>query len=290
MSEQKFLDELNKMSDEEIAAIQDKIQVENDQFTKDRYSRRANIGTYMSQVSPNITSEQERKNLAKKQMELDRLKNKNKNKKESSRDTKLETKIKKLQEEINNIIDKNETVGVLSPETLEDAEIKAKKVRQARFNLLKNEITEGVKKSKVYKGLDINTEEMTADEAVNQFIEQEGANLLYDLSLLNANLEEETNNKVKRKIRKKIKEVELEYNDLEQTADEARNSHGFLLEDNASGKMKIVINEDMALTDGVGNINVAAHELLHAVLRNVFISEKPGFRAKEVKGVGVQTG
>ena len=288
LTEQEFLNELNKMTDEEIAANQDRIKVENDNFTKNRFLRRANIGTYMSQISPNITNEQDRRRLANKQMELDRLRLKNKNKKESSRDKKLDDKIKSLQEEINNIIETYDTQPQIAPETELDAQRTKEKVKQARFNFLKNEILKNTKNTKAYKSIDISTDELSADEAVNQFIEQEGANLLYDLSLLNANLEAETDAKVKRQIRKKIKEVEQEYNALEQNAEEARTSHGFLLEDNATGKMKIIINSDMALADG-GNINVAAHEFLHAVLRNVFLTET-GFRARELKGVGVQTG
>ena len=288
ITEKQFLTELSNMTDEEVAMMQDKIKVTGDKFTNNRWKTRSNIGTYMSQISPTVTNQEDRRRLAKKQMELDRLKAKNKNKNESSKDTSLEERIKKIQEEISGIIATYDTQPQIAPETELDAQRTREKVKQARFNFLKNEILEGVRKSKSYKNLDITSEEMTADEAVNQFIEQEGNNLLYDLSLLNANLEAETDSKVKKQIRKKIKEVEQEYNTLEQTAEEARTSHGFLLEDNSTGKMKIVINSDMALADG-GNINVAAHELLHAVLRNVFLTET-GFRARELKGTGLQTG
>ena len=42
------------------------------------------------------------------------------------------------------------------------------------------------------------------------------------------------------------------------------------------------------MTDGI-NINIAAHEFMHAVLRSTFLTEK-GFRAREAKGAGLQTG
>ena len=288
ITEKQFLTELSNMTDEEVAMMQDKIKVKGDKFTNNRWQTRSNVGTYMSQVSPTVTNQEDRRRLAKKQMELDRLKVKNKNKNESSKDTSLEERITKIQEQISDIIATYDTQPEIAPEMELDAQRTREKVRQARFNFLKNEILEGTKQSKSFKNMDISAEEMSADEAVNQFIEQEGANLLYDLSLLNANLEAETDAKVKRQIRKKIREVEQEYNTLEQAAEEARTSHGFLLEDNSTGKMKIVINSDMALADG-GNINVAAHELLHGVLRNVFLTET-GFRARELKGTGLQTG
>ena len=52
--------------------------------------------------------------------------------------------------------------------------------------------------------------------------------------------------------------------------------------------MTIVINTSKDISSA-GNINVAAHELLHAVLRNTFLTET-GLRARELKGTGLQTG
>ena len=118
----------------------------------------------------------------------------------------------------------------------------------------------------------IRDREGTADQAFEKFFAQEEQNLLYDLALLNENLEQATDNETKSQIRKKIKDVEKEYNDLEQMAEEARTAQGFLLEDNATGKMTIFINEDVAMTDGI-NINIAAHEFMHAVLRSTFLTE-----------------
>ena len=281
------------MTDEEVAVIQDKIKVENDDFTKNRFLRKSNIGTFMSQVSPTVTNEEDRRKLANKQMELNRLNRKNKGKKESSKDTKLDEKIKTLEQEINDILATYDTQPQISPETELNAQRTKEKAKQARFNFLKNEITEGVRKNKAYKNMDISSQELTADEAVNEFIEQESANLGYDLTLLNEKLSKATDNKTKRQIRKKIKEVQNEINSLDNIAEEARGTHGFLLEDYATGKLKIVINTDMALADN-GNINVEAHEFLHAVLRHTFIDDTSELsatgRARELKGTGVQTG
>ena len=101
------------------------------------------------------------------------------------------------------------------------------------------------------------------------FVKQEADNLGYDLTLLNDQLSETTDAKTKRNIRKKIKEVEAEIQALDENSKEAKNAHGFLLENNATGEMTIVINTSKDISSA-GNINVAAHELLHAVLRNTF--------------------
>ena len=287
VTEQELLRELNKMSDVEIAEMQDQIEIKNDSFTKNRIRQRANRGRYEAQVSERVTDKADRKLLAKKLAELDREKAKDASKKkkndvlspfvEAQNDN-----ITLLENQIKNILNKYQGAD---SKAFQD---RNKKIRLARLRFLKNEITEGVKKTKAYKKMDISAEEGSADEAFAKFFAQEEQNLLYDLALLNENLEQATDNKTKRQIRKKIKEVEAEYNSLEQTAQEARTAQGFLLEDNATGKMTIFINEDVAMTDGI-NINVAAHELLHAVLRNTFLTEK-GFRAREAKGAGLQTG
>jgi len=288
MTEKQLLRELNKMSDVEIAEIQDKIEIKNDNFTKNRIQQRATKGTYEARIAEKVTDKADRKLLAKKLAELDREKAKDRSKKK--KDDVLSPFVEAqndnvtlLENQIKNILNKYQ-----GPTDTKAFQERNKKIKIARLNFLKNEITEGVKKTKAYKKMDIDTEEVSADQAVEKFFAQEEQNLLYDLSLLNENLEQATDNKTKKEIRKKIKEVEAEYNSLEQNAQEARASQGFLLEDNATGKMTIVINEDVALTDGI-NINVAAHELLHAVLRNTFLTEK-GFRAREAKGAGIQTG
>ena len=288
LTEQELLRELNKMSDVEIAEMQDQIEVKNDDFTKKRIQNRVNRGTYEARIAEKVTDKADRKLLAKKFAELDREKAKDRSKKkkddvlspfvEAQNDN-----IALLENQIKTILNKYQ-----GPTDTKAFQERNKKIKLARLNFLKNEITEGVKKTKAYKKMDIDTEEVSADQAVEKFFAQEEQNLLYDLSLLNENLEQATDNKTKKEIRKKIKEVEAEYNSLEQNAQEARTAQGFLLEDNATGKMTIVINEDVALTDGI-NINVAAHELLHAVLRNTFLTEK-GFRAREAKGAGLQTG
>ena len=187
----------------------------------------------------------------------------------------------------------NEIIGKYTAVDGRTKDVRARKkvaadVRASRRKMLMDEITAKVKKTKAYKEADIDTEEVTGDEAVQRFIDQETDNLAFDMALLNEELDNAKTEQQRKEIQEKIAEVESEMNSLEQNAQEAKDAHGFLLEDYATGKMKIIINTNKAISDN-GNINVAAHELLHAVLRNTFMTEK-GFRAQEAKGVGLQTG
>jgi len=287
VSEKTLLKELYNMSDVEVAEILDKIKITNDNFTKNRILQRAEAGRYQSEISSEVTNIDDRKKLAELQMKLDNFERQNKSK-SIFKSPGLQNKINETQKQINDILDTYATQPQVSPETSQAFKDSAAKIRAARNKFLTDEITEKVKKSKIYKSRDIDTKNLTAQESVDLFIKNEAANLGYDLTLLNEKLTTTKDAKTKRAIQKKIKEIQGEINALEQNAEEARASHGFLLEDNATGKMTIVINDDVALSDGA-NINVAAHELLHAILRNTFLTEK-GLRAREVKGVGLQTG
>ena len=287
VSEKTLLKELYNMSDVEVAEILDKIKITNDNFTKNRILQRAESGRYQSEISPEVTNIDDRKKLAELQMKLDNFERQNKSK-SIFKSPGLQNKIDETQKQINDILDTYATQPQVSPETSQAFKDSAAKIRAARNKFLTDEITEKVKKSKIYKNRDIDTKNLTAQESVDLFIKNEAANLGYDLTLLNEKLTTTKDAKTRREIKRKIKEVQGEINALEQNAEEARTSHGFLLEDNATGKMTIVINDDVALSDGA-NINVAAHELLHAILRNTFLTEK-GLRAREVKGVGLQTG
>lgn len=68
-----------------------------------------------------------------------------------------------------------------------------------RLQLLKDEITKGVKQTKFYRKANIKTEEATGDQAVDMFAKQEADNLGYDLTLLNNELSETTDAKKKKK-------------------------------------------------------------------------------------------
>lgn len=287
VSEKTLLKELYNMSDVEVAEILDNIKITNDNFTKNRILQRAEAGRYQAEISSEVTNINDRKKLAELQMKLDNFERQNKSK-SIFKSPGLQNKIDETQKQINDILDTYATQPQVSPETSQAFKDSAAKIRAARNKFLTDEITEKVKKSKIYKNRDIDTKNLTAQESVDLFIKNEAANLGYDLTLLNEKLTTTKDAKTRRAIKRKIKEVQGEINALEQNAEEARTSHGFLLEDNATGKMTIVINDDVALSDGA-NINVAAHELLHAILRNTFLTEK-GLRAREVKGVGLQTG
>jgi hypothetical protein len=257
------------------------IKIDNDDNYANNVYERLSKSIIKTQIDDRVSDEADIEKLTDLEFQLQQLQGK-KNKTRSGKE-----KIKEIQTEIDEIVQKYSGVDRRTKDVRGRKKV-AEDVRKARRKILMDEITEGVRKSKAFKEEDIDIEEVTGEQAVERFIEQEENNLAYDIALLQEELAAAKDSKEKTKIRKKIKEVEAEQSALRENAKEAKNAHGFLLEDNSTGRMKIVINTDKAISDN-GNINVAAHELLHAVLRNTFLTEK-GYRAKEAKGVGIQTG
>ena len=269
---------------EELASI--KFDIDNDDVFATEITNKLNDILQESQIDERVSDQADRKKL----VELNKQYNKAKadtEKKGIFTVPDAKQNLKNVESEIDNIINKYKDVDRRIKDVRARKKV-AENVRTSRRKILMDEITAKVKKTKAYKEADIDTEEVTAEEAVQRFIDQETNNLALDMSLLNEELNNAKTTKQKKEIQNKIEEVESEMNSLEQNAQEAKDAHGFLLEDNATGKMKIIINTNKSISDN-GNINVAAHELLHAVLRNTFMTEK-GFRAKEAKGVGLQTG
>ena len=142
---------------------------------------------------------------------------------------------------------------------------------------------------------------MQSDVGAQMRLDQEEKSAMYDIGLLEAerakienndpSLTEDYNTLEKRveaikQIDAEIQAIESGVNEVRNNMSEAKNSHGFLLEDSESGKMKIVINEDKAIADEGGNINVAAHEFLHAVLNKSFNSRAKNFAVKSPRGIG----
>ena len=278
---------INTATPEEIANID--IEIENDPILKSEYENKKQKGYLQTQVDPVVSDPSDRARAAELQQEKINLEAKIK-KGGIFKGVNTETKLENVNKEIDAILNKySPEVGpAVDPAGVEARTVVKDEAYKNRLQLLKDEITKGVKQTKFYRKANIKTEEATGDEAVDMFVKQEADNLGYDLTLLNDQLSETTDAKTRRDISKKIKEVEAEIQALDENSKEAKNAHGFLLEDHATGEMTIVINTSKDISSA-GNINVAAHELLHAVLRNTFLTET-GFRARELKGTGLQTG
>jgi hypothetical protein len=276
-------DEFNKIieasSTEDLAKMN--IKIDNDDNYANSVYEKIRKSLIKTQIDDRVSDEADIEELTNLELELQKLKGKSNNTRSGK------GRIKEIESKIDEITEKYSGVDRRTKDVRDRKKV-ATEVRAARRKILMDEITEGVKKSKTFKEADIDVEEVTGEQAVERFLNQEENNLAYDMALLQEELINAKDSKEERKIRDKIKEVEAEQNALSQNAKEAKNAHGFLLEDNSTGRMKIVINTDKAISDN-GNINVAAHELLHAVLRNTFLTEE-GYRAKEAKGVGIQTG
>ena len=183
----------------------------------------------------------------------------------------------------------------------------AQKVRRARLDILKDEITGKVKKMKAYKDMDIDTFEGSIDEIVEQYTNNLVENANYDIQVLEAELkgyQEKGDAKSVKKVQEMIADRQSILEDAAKglTQDEKgkkikiseavnAGTYGMLLEDNATGKLKMVLNNEADITDEKGYINVAAHEFLHAALRKTFFKKSDVVAGMtEAKGAGIQTG
>ena len=214
---------------EELSKI--KFKIDNDGAFADKVASKLNDAIQESQIDAKVEDVTDRKKL----VEL----NKQYNKAKADTEKKGIFAVPGAKETQENIeMQINEIIGKYTAIDGRTKDVKAKKkvaenVRANRRKILMDEITAKVKETKAYKEADIDTEEVTADEAVQKFIDQETNNLALDMSLLNEELNNAKTAKQKKEITKKIKEVESEMNSLEQNAQEAKDAHGFLLEDNA---------------------------------------------------------
>jgi len=278
---------LNTATPEEIANID--IEIKNDPVLEAEYNKKRQTGYLQTQVDPAVSDPSDRARAAELQVEKQQLETKIK-KGGIFKGINTETKLENVNKEIDSILNKySPEVGpAVDPAGVEARTIVKDEAYKNRLQLLKDEITKGVKQTKFYRKANISIKEDNAENVSEMFVKQEADNLGYDLTLLNNELSETTDVKRKKQITKKIAEVEAEIQALDENSKEAKNAHGFLLEDHATGKMTIVINTSKDISSA-GNINVAAHELLHAVLRNTFLTET-GLRARELKGTGLQTG
>ena len=144
----------------------------------------------------------------------------------------------------------------------------AKNVRLARKQILMDKITQGVKSSKTYKNMDIETKEVDTELEARELFEE---NINKEILTLQEELKNKDLSKEERaQIEEELQMAQQAISNIGSKKAEAGLAHGFLLEDAQTGKMTIVINKEKALSDTGGNINVAAHEFLHAVLKKTF--------------------
>ena len=241
-----------------------------------------------TQIDPRVQDESVRDQLV--ELEIERQKAESNSKKKGAFAVPgAKKKLENIESQIADLVGRYE--GVEQTDT--DVEARAKAAKDVRVEVGRQraeKIKEGVKKQKAYSDLDIQIEQGNADKASETFRESNALNIQYRKAVLQAELEAATDPKRKKKIQDLIDQENKQEASLEQDAQEAKNAHGFLLEDESTGKLKIVINEDVAFDDQNGNINVAAHEFLHAVLRKTFYKKSDVADVSVRAGKGVQTG
>tara|TARA_R110002074_G_scaffold66400_1_gene157044 strand:- start:247 stop:8121 length:7875 start_codon:yes stop_codon:yes gene_type:complete len=217
-------------------------------------------------------------------------------------------KLENIEKQINEIIGRYEGVDL---NTSTDADVQArlkeqKVVRTAQLTQMRDKVTKKVKETKAYKDMDINSFEGSQDEIVDRYVENMFENANYDLQILEAELEghlSKGDTKKAARVKEMIAEKEQVLENINQgfeineegkkvnIKEGAKGAFGFLIEDNATGKLTMVFNNDADISGEKGFVNVAAHEFLHAVLRKTFFQESDvAAGITETKGVGIQTG
>ena len=177
------------------------------------------------------------------------------------------TRLENIEMQINEIVGKYTAIDGRTKD-VRARKKEAKNVRLARKQILMDKITQGVKSSKTYKNMDIETKEVDTELEARELFEQ---NVNKDILSLQEELKDKSLSKEDRAIiQDEIKMAKQAVSNIGSKKAEAGLAHGFLLEDAQTGKMTIVINKEKALSDTGGNINVAAHEFLHAVLKRTF--------------------
>jgi hypothetical protein len=176
-------------------------------------------------------------------------------------------KLENIEKQINEIVGKytaidGRTAGVRARKKT------AQDVRLNRKNILMDKITQGVKESRTYKQMDIETKEVDTELEARELFEE---NINKEILILQEELKNiELSSEEKSQIENELRIAKGAIKNIDSKKAEAGLAHGFLLEDAQTGKMTIVINKEKALADSGGNINVAAHEFLHAVLKRTF--------------------
>ena len=288
-SKQEILDliDSDKLTNEEKTKI--KFNVKNDEKFAQFIGEKLNDISLETQIDAKVEDPGDRTKLV--DLEKQRTKAKADTKKTGIfKVINADKKLEGVEMQINEIVGKYTAIDGRTADVRARSKI-AKNVRETRKKILVEKIKSGVESSKLYKEMDISTEQVADPEkAYSMFLENEENNALFDIGLLQEELANVKTESEKKLIQAEIEAIEDGVGDIRQGKSEVMKTHGFLLEDSATGKMKIVINEKMAIADGGGNINVAAHEFLHAVLNKTFNTKENTFAVKTPRGLGASVG
>jgi hypothetical protein len=290
-----FLEQIDGLNDESIAILD--IKVDNDPALAEDLFNRQNDFVLDSRVDDRVSDPNDRAELVALEKERQKLEKQSKltglRKKPRAKE-----QLKNVEAQMEEIIDGYSGVDRRSSAVRKRKQTR-KNVNEGRTKILMERIKKGVVESKAYQNMDISIDQVQSDTGSQMRLDQEEKNAMYDIGLLEAekaNIENDDTLPLEERVKElnqinaEIQAIEDGVNEVRNNMDEARDSHGFLLEDSESGKMKIVINEDKAIADGSGNINVAAHEFLHAVLSKSFNSKSNNYAVRSPRGLGGTVG
>ena len=255
---------LDTATPEELANI--KITVENDKAFEAEVNRKKDQAYLETQIDDVVSDDSDRKQLV--DLQTQRIKAEGDSKKTGIFAVPgSKKKLADIDAKIDAIMSKYEGTDRRTKD-VRDRKKKAKEVRLARKQILMDKITQGVKSSKTYKNMDIETKEVDTELEARELFEE---NINKEILTLQEELKNtELSQEERTQIEKELRMAQEAISNIDSKKAEAGLAHGFLLEDAQTGKMTIVINKEKALSDTGGNINVAAHEFLHAVLKRTF--------------------
>ena len=290
-----FLEQIDGLDDESIAILD--IKVDNDQALAEDLFNRQNDFILDSRIDDRVSDPNDRAELVALEKERQKLEKQSKltglRKKPRAKE-----QLAAVEGQITDIIDGYANVDRRTSAVRKRKQTR-KNVNEGRKKILMERIKKGVVESKAYENMDISISQVESSHGAKMRQDQEEKNAMYDIGLLEAekaNIENDDtlskDEKVKElnQINAEIQAIEDGVTEVRNNMDEAKDSHGFLLEDSETGKMKIVINEDKAIADEGGNINVAAHEFLHAVLHKSFNSKSNNYAVRSPRGLGGTVG
>ena len=265
VSFEKMQDFINTATPQQVAEA--KIEIENDQTGLDAkaYEKQENaiIG---SQIDARVTDQETRDLLIEKEKTRRKLEADAK-KKGIFAVPGAKERLEAAESEIAEIIGRYAGIDARTKD-VRARKKEAKNVRLARKQILMDKITQGVKSSKTYKNMDIETKEVDTELEARELFEE---NINKEILTLQEELKNKDISKEERaQIEEELQMAQEAISNIGSKKAEAGLAHGFLLEDAQTGKMTIVINKEKALSDVGGNINVAAHEFLHAILKKTF--------------------
>ena len=257
MSEAEFVKQVNEMDD--ITLAKANVKVENDSFLENEVNSRMNDAYYDSQIDSSIKDPADRKELIKKQKELNEAK-KDAAKEGSEAVPGAKNKVETIEKEISDIIGKYEgAVDIGQTET-------AKEVKKERIKIFLE---------KTEKFAEVSSEQLDFDP-YEAFDNNDDYIAAYVDRVLSGELSDMTDKELKAYV--DSGQIEKRANEL---ADKANNSDGVNVIRGADGRTKIMINREIA--GEYGAMNVGSHEVLHGVMEGALNQMKPEERKKLIK-------